>query len=289
MESDFEQSSLAEMASSNNSSSPSEMNSSNNVEIIKMLLIISSQMTSNYQALQENIVKNDQHLSTNVQTIVQEMNIFKQQVRAEIDTIRSSIPQAHGSVGSNSNNISSSVPSSPQNLSTQVPSTHLVNPTLSSNSSSSLDFQTQMMQMMTDTLSKLSTVVVDSKSVYAKSDWPKFSGDPKTFKAWYFAILAQLSLSPWQELYDPSTNDIVLTTSNTTLNRKLYAKLLVSLEGQALQTIVLRNHLRTNGILLLHELTQMYKPNNVPEIIAAKTGTFWSQTKRLPSKPVSLG
>jgi hypothetical protein len=52
-----------------------------------------------------------------------------------------------------------------------------------------------MMQMMTDTLSKLSTVVVDSKSVYAKSDWPKFSGDPKTFKAWYLAILAQLSLS----------------------------------------------------------------------------------------------
>jgi hypothetical protein len=55
------------MVSSNNSSSPSEMNSSNNVEIIKMLLIISSQMTSNYQALKENIVKNDQCLSTNIQ------------------------------------------------------------------------------------------------------------------------------------------------------------------------------------------------------------------------------
>ncbi len=87
MESDFEQSSFAEMVSSNNSSSPSEMNSSNNVEIIKMLLIISSQMTSNYQALKENIVKNDQCLSTNIQNLVQEMNIFKQQLRAEIDTL----------------------------------------------------------------------------------------------------------------------------------------------------------------------------------------------------------
>jgi hypothetical protein len=63
------------------------MNSSNNVEIITMLSNISSQMTSNYQALQENIVKNDQRLSTNIQTIAQEMDLFKQQVRAELDTL----------------------------------------------------------------------------------------------------------------------------------------------------------------------------------------------------------
>jgi hypothetical protein len=70
------------------------------------------------------------------------------------------------------------------------------------------------------------------------------------------------------------------------LNRKLYAKLLVSLEGQALQSIFLRKHLLANGIVLFHELTQTYKPNNVPEVIAAKTGTFWSQTKQLPFKAV---
>jgi hypothetical protein len=58
------------------------------------------------------------------------------------------------------------------------------------------------------------------------------------------------------------------------LNGKLYAKLLVSLEGQALQTIVFRKQLRANGILLLQELTQMYRPKNVPEVIAAKTGFF---------------
>jgi hypothetical protein len=101
IEADFKQYSVAEMASSNNSSSPSEMNSSNNVEIITMLSNISSQMTSNYQALQENIVKNDQHLSTNIQTIAQEMDLFKQQVRAELDTLRNIVPQAHCSGGSN--------------------------------------------------------------------------------------------------------------------------------------------------------------------------------------------
>jgi transcriptional regulator CtsR len=63
--------------------------------------------------------------------------------------------------------------------------------------------------------------------------------------------MAQLSLFPWQELYDPVSNDIVQTTSNTTLNGKLYAKLLVSLEGQALQSIVSRKHLHANGVLLL--------------------------------------
>jgi hypothetical protein len=63
------------------------MNSSNNFEIIQMLSVISSQMTSNYQALQENIVKNDQRFSANIQNIVQEMDMFKQQVRAEIDTL----------------------------------------------------------------------------------------------------------------------------------------------------------------------------------------------------------
>jgi hypothetical protein len=106
-----------------------------------MLLIISSQMTSNYQALQENIVKNDQCLSTNIQPIAHEMDMFKQQLRAKIDTLRNIVPQAHCSVGSNSNNISVSVPSSPQNLSNQVPSTHQVNPTLNPNSSPSLDFR----------------------------------------------------------------------------------------------------------------------------------------------------
>ncbi len=70
------------------------------------------------------------------------------------------------------------------------------------------------------------------------------------------------------------------TTHNTALNSKLYAKLLVSLEGQALQDVVSRSHLRANGILLLHELVQTYCPCKVPEVLAAKAGEFWSKLKR---------
>jgi hypothetical protein len=63
--------------------------------------------------------------------------------------------------------------------------------------------------------------------------------------------MAQVSLPPCQELYDSMLNDVVNMTSNTVLNGKLYAKLLVSLEGSALQSIISRKHLRANGLLLL--------------------------------------
>jgi hypothetical protein len=56
--------------------------------------------------------------------------------------------------------------------------------------------------------------------------------------------MAQLTLSPWQKLYDSASNDIVQTTTNAILNGKLYAKLLISLEGQALQSIVSRMPLK---------------------------------------------
>jgi hypothetical protein len=50
----------------------------------------------------------------------------------------------------------------------------------------------------------------------------------------------------------------------------------VSLEDQVFQGGLLRSHLRANGILLLQELTQTYKPKNIPEDIAAKAAEFWS-------------
>jgi len=79
---------------------------------------------------------------------------------------------------------------------------------------------------------------------------------------------------------------VVSTTTKTTLNGKLYAKLLVCLESQVLQQMVSRKHIRGHGLLLLKELRQTYKPRNVPEVIAAKTGEFWSHTKRLPHETV---
>jgi len=98
--------------------------------------------------------------------------------------------------------------------------------------------------------------------------------------------MAQLSLPPWVELYDTTTNDVVTTTSNSTLNGKLYSKLLLALDGNALKSIVSRKHLRANGILLLKELIQTYRPKNVPEVIAFKTSEFWGNTKRFPSESV---
>jgi hypothetical protein len=147
------------------------------------------------------------------------------------------------------------------------------------------DIQTQMLLMLSESFSKLSTALSEKKDDQ-KSDWPKFSGDQKKFRAWYLAIMAQLSISPWKELYDPVTNNVIKTTTNSTLNGKLYAKLLLSLEGSVLQNVVSRTYLHANGLLLLQDLVNTYKPRNVPEVIAAKTSLFWGNTKRLPSERV---
>jgi len=141
--------------------------------------------------------------------------------------------------------------------------------------------------MLTEAFSKLSTVLSD-KSSDTKSDWPKFSGDTTKFRSWYLAIIAHLSLPPWQELYDSAKHDIVSYTSKQALNGKLYAKLLLALEGSALQNIISRTHLRANGLLLLQELVQTYRPKNVPEVIAAKISQFWGQTKRMPSESIDI-
>jgi hypothetical protein len=100
--------------------------------------------------------------------------------------------------------------------------------------------------------------------------------------------MAQLSLPPWNSLYDPIHNDIVSSTTNSSLNGKLYAKLLVWLKGQVMKNMISRKHLRANGIMLLQELHHMYKPKNVPEVIAAKTAEFWSKMKRLPTESVDV-
>ncbi len=146
--------------------------------------------------------------------------------------------------------------------------------------SSFQDMQMKMMLMMTESFNKLSTVLVDTKTSDVKSDWPKFSGDTKKFRSWYLSIMALISIPPWNELYDVVRNDVISTTSNVTLNGKLYAKIVSVLEGQALQDVISRSHLRANGVLLLQELVQTYKPTNVPEVLAAKAGEFWSKLKR---------
>jgi hypothetical protein len=209
----------------------SEM-STNQDDIIKMLMAISNQMMMNYQDIQQRLTGTDSHLSTELARIVQDNENFKKEIRQELLSLGTTGPSVVTSM--------TSVPlaaSSTPNQPTVSPSPIAVNSNVSVtclSSPTSLDFQAQMMVLLNDTFSKLSTVIGDLKGSDTKSEWPKFSGDLKKFRSWYLAIMVQLTIPPWQELYDVTTNDIVESTTNTTLNGKLYAKLLVSLEGQAL-------------------------------------------------------
>jgi hypothetical protein len=240
-----------------------------NDEILQVLTAISTQMISGHQDLQAEI-----------QRVRDENEQFKQTIRAEL-------------LASNSQVHQNAVPSIPVTTSPpviQLPILSTSTTVSNSNSSStSSDFQNQMLMLLNDTFSKLSSVINETSTAKAsdnKSEWVKFAGDSKKFRSWYLAVMAQLSIAPWQDLYDPITNSVVKSTTNTGLNSKLYAKVIGSLEGSALQHMLSRKHLRANGILLLHELHQMYKPKCVPEVLAAKTAEFWGQTKRSSSESV---
>ena len=67
--------------------------------------------------------------------------------------------------------ISDSASVTPDSSSTTISNVPQFNST-----SPTTDVQTQMMLMLTETFSKLSTALVD-KTSDTKSDWPKFSGD----------------------------------------------------------------------------------------------------------------
>jgi hypothetical protein len=185
---------------------------------------------------------------------IQENEMFKQDVKDELQELRQLIATNH----------STPIPA-PSPLSTTIPTrvdTTVTSPSLNTSSTTNiatsaaqpnLDVQTQTMLMLTESFSKLSTVLQD-KTSDSKIDWPKFSGDSKRFQTWYLSIMTQISMPPWRDLYDPITHDIVLHTDNVSLNGKLYAKVLASLEGQALQNVIVRKHLRANGLMLLKEL-----------------------------------
>jgi hypothetical protein len=143
----------------------------------------------------------------------------------------------------------------------------------------------QVLLLLTDSFSKMANALTEKQSD-SKAGWPKFSGDVTRFWSWHLAILTQLSITPWRELYDHSRNNIVESTTNTNLNEKLYSKLILSLEGTALQHVVSRKHLRANGLAVLQDLVHTYKPKNIPEVIAAKTSAFWGTMKRSPSETV---
>jgi len=270
-------------------------------KIMNVLMAISNQMMANtqdlqnqilrnHQDLQDQLIRNDLKLTAKINRLNQDHEAFKQQSRAALISLQSSpIPSSIPSVSNPISDPSSTVGGIPVSLSpglslsspVSAPSSTAVPVTMSGSTTTPSNevFQAQMFQLLNDTFSKLSTEFIESKND-GKSEWPKFSGEVSKFKEWYLAIMAQLSLPPWNSLYDSVTNNIVQSTSNSQLNGKLYAKLLVCLEGQVMKNMISRKHLRANGLLLFQELHQMYKPKNVPEVLAAKTAEFWSKLKR---------
>jgi len=243
----------------------------------------SSQLSGVMDQLQTQMKATDMRLAATQEA-------FHQEIRSEMDTLRNmvvrqSLPTAGVSQSTTSVLFASTSSSSPTVSMSSTTSHGHVSPPPQVSSLISNDVQAQLLLTLTESFSKMSAVLTD-RSSDTKTDWSKFSGDTKKFKSWYLSIVAQLSLAPWNEFYDHTTNMIVTITTNQPLNAKLYAKLLVALEGQALQDIVSRSHLRANGLLLLHELVQTYKPKNVPEVLAAKAGEFWSKIKRSPNETV---
>ncbi len=213
--------------------------------------------------------------------------VFQQEVRSELDEFRSIIAQQQQWIQSHSDTNPVPIQNVSNSVSIPSPVTSSVTPSSTTPATSVVgqDLQAQMLLLITESFSKLSTALSDNKSD-SKTDWHKFSGDSKKFRAWYLGIMAHLSLPPWSDIYDSARNDVVSSTSNHLLNGKLYSKVLLSLDGTAYQNFVSRKHLRANGILLLRELVQTYKPKNVPEIIAAKTVEFWGNTKRAPNESI---
>jgi hypothetical protein len=244
-------------------------------------------MNDLFDAIKTHLSDTTQQLSGDFRRIVDNNTRFKQEMREELEEMKKFLADQTNILGIRSSSNSSS----------NVPSTYLPVVTTSSPSASmppslnvtpstpqhAQDVQSQMLMILTDSFSKLSSALSEKSD--SKSDWPKFSGDAKKFHSWYLAIMAQLSLPPWMELYDEAKHDIKTTTTNVSLNGKLYSKLLLALDGSA-QSVVSKKYLRANGISLLQDLVQTYKPKKVPEIIAAKTGEFWSTMKRSPNESI---
>jgi len=208
---------------------------------------ISTQLTSQTSLLRDEIRFNESR-------IIQENEDFKLEMREEIDNLRrllhtqqerlsdNSSMQAPMAVSSTPDIAVSSdtVSSGPVSATPPVVSS---SSTTSNTSTPTPDLHAQMMLMMAESFSKLSTVLAESKTD-SKSDWPKFSGESRKFRDWYLAIMTQISLPPWNVLYDSVSNDVVTATTNSQLNGKLYSKIILSLEGKALKHAVSRKHLQ---------------------------------------------
>jgi hypothetical protein len=196
------------------------------INIAQMIANLPLQVTNQTQSPEEK-------LSRDFNTVIRDNETFKNNVRAELDGIHqllyrykiSSNPNIMPS-GLSSQSQAPTLSSLPQSQ-VHTPSNVSPAPVAPPHSLLSVpDTQTNLIMMLTDNFSKLTTTLSEKKEDI-KYEWPKFSGDQKKFRAWYMVIVTQISLPPWQDLYDATMNNVCLVTKNSSLNAKLYAKLLV--------------------------------------------------------------
>jgi len=190
--------------------------------IRELFTLLLTQITSQNQSIKEQIMHNDLKFTQEFQQVVDAHMDFKQEVCEELDELRLLLSK-HQSASYTSDLLTSSSvmnnPVTPGYSSNTFRSPKTVsysqdNQVASQGSSSSnIPDMHNIMLMLTDSFTKLSTVLTD-KTSESKSEWPKFSGDVKKFRSWYLAILAQISLPPWQELYDPILHDVVSSSTN---------------------------------------------------------------------------
>jgi hypothetical protein len=129
---------------------------SSNDEILKMLTAISSQMVIGQQDLQNQLIRNDLKLQNELQRVMEENEKFKHEIRAELQG--TSFQAA--TVDPTSNHFSATSSSSLPPVVSSAP--------LSGRSSSSsvpTDFQTQMLAVLNNTFSQLSTVISNTSSI----------------------------------------------------------------------------------------------------------------------------
>jgi hypothetical protein len=159
-----------------NDSVPVTTPSTGQEDIMQMLGLISTKKMTTIQELQTQMQQNELKFSSELQRINQENERFRQDLLSSVQQNPSS-----GGVSSINNAPLSSMNSS--NTTPLLPVPLSPYPAVGSSGNSS-DFQNQLMTMLTETFSKLTTVMSDSKSTESKSDWPKFSGDTKKFRHW---------------------------------------------------------------------------------------------------------
>lgn len=137
-------------------------------------------------------------------------DVIKEEVRGELQELRSLIRQYSSQMNTTLNSNGSVPPQVPVSLSTSSANvtTPSIRPVLSVNITSNLSSSTdQVLLLFTNSFTKMANALTE-KNTDSKAEWPKYSGDKKMFRSWYLAIMTQLSIAPWRDLYDPSKNEL---------------------------------------------------------------------------------